>query len=117
MVDVGVENTHGVRAAAHTRNDCVRLLAVQTSLRQQLGHLLNTFCANHTLEITNHHGVRVRARNRANDVESVVDVGHPIAHGLVQSIFQGAAARGHRHHGGPQQFHAIDIGALALHVF
>ena len=92
MVDVGVENTHGVRATANTGDDCVRLLAVQTRLRQQFGHLLETFRANDTLEITNHHGVRVRARNRANDVESVVDVGHPIAHGLVQSIFQGAAA-------------------------
>ena len=117
MVDVGVENAHGVRAAAHTRDDGIGLLAVQTCLRQQRWHLLKAFVANDTLEIANHHGVGVRTGHRANDVEGVVDIGHPVAHGFIQSIFERTAARGHGHHGGAQKFHAVHIGALTLHIF
>ena len=36
VIDVGVENTHGIGAAAHARNDRIGLLAVQACLREQL---------------------------------------------------------------------------------
>ena len=92
VVDVGVENTHGVGAAAHTRNDCIGLLAVQACLRQKGWHLLKAFVANDTLKIANHHGVGVWASHGANDVKGVVDIGHPVAHGFVQGVFEGFAA-------------------------
>ncbi len=59
----------------------------------------------------------MRAGHRANDVEGVVDVGDPVAHGFVERVLQRLAAAFNRHHGGAQQVHAIDIGALALDVF
>ena len=90
---------------------------MQTCLRQQRRHLLEAFVANDTLEIANHHGVGVRSGHGTDDVERVVDVGHPIAHGFVQRVFQGFAARCHGHHGGAQQLHAVHIGALTLHIF
>ncbi len=59
----------------------------------------------------------MRACNRANDVESIFDVGHPVAHRFIQRIFQRAAATADRHYRRSQQLHAINIGRLARHVF
>ena len=52
----------------------------------------------------------------ANDVEGVVYIGHPVAHGLVERIFEGFAAAFHGHYCGTQQLHAVHIGALAFDV-
>ena len=46
-----------------------------------------------------------------------LDVGHPIAHGLADGVFQGAAAAGNRHNGSAQKAHAEDVETLAAHVF
>ena len=59
----------------------------------------------------------MRAGHGADDVEGVVHVGDPVAHGFVERVFEGLAARLNRHHGGAQQLHAVDVGALALDVF
>ena len=72
--------------------------------------------ANHTLEIAHHHGVGVRPSHRTDDVESVVDVRYPVAHGLVQCVLERFAAALHRHHGSAKQLHAVDIRALSLDV-
>ena len=45
-----------------------------------------------------------------------MDVGDPVAHRLVHRVLQRAGAGGHRHHLGPQQFHAKDVGLLPLHI-
>ena len=59
----------------------------------------------------------MRAGYRADDVEGVVDVGDPVAHRLVQRVLERATAALDRHHRGAQQFHAVDIRALAFDVF
>ena len=110
--DVGVEDAHGVAAAADAGNHRVGLFAAG-----HFGHLYQAFLADHALEVAHHHRVGMRAGDRADDVEGVVDIGDPVAHGLVECVFERLAARFDRHHGGAQQFHAVDIGALALDVF
>ncbi len=115
--DVGMEDAHGVAAAAHARDHRVGVLGGDALLGQHAGHLPEAFGADHALEVAHHHGIGVRARHRADDVEGVVHVRDPVAHGLVERVLERAAARLHGHHGGAQQLHAIDVRALALHVF
>jgi hypothetical protein len=43
----------------------------------------------------------------------VLDVGHPVADGLVDGVLERAAAAAHRAHLRPQQLHAVDVGLLA----
>src|SRR5690606_19429885 len=75
------------------------------------------FVADDTLEVSNHHGVRVRTRDRTDDVERIFNVGDPIAHGLVQGVLERTRTRIHGYHRSTQQLHAIDIGGLAADVF
>ena len=58
----------------------------------------------------------MRAGDGADDVERVVDVGHPVAHRLVQRILERLRTRFDRHHVRAQDLHPIDVGGLALHV-
>ena len=109
--DVGVKNAHGVGATTHTGQHRVGLQAVV-----HMGHLGDAFFANHALEIAHHHRVGVWACHGANDVKSVIHIGHPVTQGFVQGVFQGFAAGFHRHHGGTQELHAVNIGALAFHI-
>ncbi len=115
--DVGVEDAHGVAAATHAGNHRVGLLLSHLQAFEHLGHLREAFFANHALEVAHHHGVGVRARHGADDVEGVVHIGDPVAHGFVERVLEGFAARLDRDHGRAQQFHAVDVGALALDVF
>ena len=115
--DVGVEDAHGVAATADAGEHRIGLLGGDTLCGQHLGHLCQALGADHALEVAHHHGVGVRACHGADDVESVVHIGHPVAHGFVQRVLQRLAARFDRHHGGAQQLHAVDVGALALDVF
>ena len=80
-------------------------------------HLGDAFFANHALKIAHHHRVGVGTRHGADDVESVVNIGYPVTHGFVQRVFEGLAARLHRHHRGTQELHAVDIRALTFHIF
>jgi hypothetical protein len=72
--------------------------------------------ADHALEIAHQHRVGMGAGHGADDVEGVIDVGHPVAHGLVHGVLEGRGTGGDRHHRGAQEFHAVDIQGLALHV-
>lgn len=110
--DIGVEDAHGIAAAAHAGNHRVGLLVGA----QELWHLRQAFVADDLLEVAHHHGVGVGAGHGTDDVEGVVHIGHPVAHGFVERVLQGLAAGLDRHHGRTQQLHAVDIGALALHV-
>ena len=58
----------------------------------------------------------MRAGGGAEDVEGAFDVGDPVAHGFVEGVLERLGAGFDRHHGGAQQFHAIDVGRLALDV-
>ena len=114
--NVGVKNAHGVAATAHTGQHGVGLWARAARALEHVGHLHHAFFANHALKIPHDHGVRVWACYCANDVKGVVYIGHPVAHGLVERIFEGFAAAFHGHHCGTQQLHAVHIGALAFDV-
>ena len=43
-------------------------------------------------------------------------VRHPVPHGLVHRVLQGATPRAHGDHFGPQECHALHVGGLAAHV-
>ena len=108
--DVRIEDTHCVRTAADTSDRVIGLAATL------LLHLANALLADHGLEITHHHRIRMRAGNSADDVEGVGNVGHPVAHGFVQRILERLRTRFDGHDGGAEQLHAIDVGCLALDV-
>ena len=110
--DIGVEDAHGIAAATHASDHGIGLLVSA----QKFGHLRQAFVANDLLEVAHHHGVGVGAGHGADDVEGVVHIGHPVAHGFVERVLERLAARLHGHHGGAQQLHAVDVGALALYV-
>ena len=95
--DVRIKDAHGVAATTYASNDRIGLRALVHS-----GHLSNALFTDHTLEITHHHRIGVRTRNRANDVEGIFYIGDPIAQGFVQRVFQGATAGLHRYHCGAQ---------------
>ena len=80
--NVGVKNAHGVGATAHTGQHCVGLVA-----QVHAGHLLNAFFTDHALEIAHHHRIRMWSGHRADDVERVFHVRHPVAQCFVQCVF------------------------------
>src|SRR5665647_2789388 len=110
IIDVGVENSHGIGAATDTGDDGIRLTP------DQFRHLAPGFDTDDGLKIPHHHGIWVRTGNGAYDVKSIGNVGDPIAHGLVECILERLGAGFDRYYGGAQQFHAKDIGRLALDV-
>jgi hypothetical protein len=78
-----------------------------------LKDLLAGFFADHGLEVAHHRRVGMRAERRTEQVVGVADIGHPIADGLVDRVFQRAAAALHRAHLRAQQAHAQHVGLLA----
>ena len=80
--NVGVEDPDRIGAAADAGNHRVGLAP------RHLRHLLATLAPDHRLKIPHHHGIRVRAGNRTDDVKGVVDVGDPIAHGFVERVLE-----------------------------
>ena len=58
----------------------------------------------------------MRPRDRADDVEGVLDIGDPVAQRLVHRVLQRRRAGMHRPHLGAQQLHAEDVGLLPLDV-
>ncbi len=105
--DVVVKDAHGVAAATDTGDHGVGLTA------DHLRHLHHALLADHRIEIAHHHRIRVRTGHGADDVERALDVGDPVAHGLVERVLERLAAALHRHHGGAKQLHAKHIRRLA----
>ncbi len=110
VIEERMEQAHGVGAAAHAGDQAVR----QTTFL--LLHLLFGFLADDGLEITHHCRIRMRTCHSADQVEGVIDVGHPVTQGFVHRIFQGAGAGSDWYDFSAQQLHAEHVGLLTLDV-
>ncbi len=110
VIEERVEQADGVGAATDAGDQRVGQAAFL------LHDLLAYFVADHRLEVAHHGRVGVRAGGGADQVEGVVNVGHPVAQGLVHRVLQRAGAGGDRDHLGAQELHAEDVGLLALDV-
>ena len=105
-----MEQAHRVRAAADAGDQRVRQAAL-------LGHDLRAhLVADHRLEVAHHGRIGMRPGDAADQVEGVVDIGDPVAQGLVHGVLQGRRARGHRPHLGAEQAHAEHVRLLPLDV-
>ena len=74
------------------------------------------FLADDLLEIAHQLRIRMRTGGGADDIKRVIHIRRPIAQRLVQRVLQRAAARRDRDDSRAEQFHAIDIRRLPLHI-
>ncbi len=58
----------------------------------------------------------MRAGGGADQIIGVLDIGDPVAQGLVHGVLQRAVAGCHRPHLGAEELHAEDVGFLPLDV-
>ena len=72
--------------------------------------------ADHRLELAHHQRIRVRPEHGAEQVVAVGDVGHPVAHRLVDRVLQRPAAGVDRADRRAEQPHPEDVERLPLHV-
>ena len=101
-----LKDAHGVGTAADAGVDPGRQFAVL------LDDLPCRLLADDRLEPADHFGKGGGAAGRAEDVVGVVEIGDPVAEGLVDRVLQGAGAVLDRHHGGPHLLHPEDVRAL-----
>ena len=80
-------------------------------------NLLARLFADDAVEVAHHGGIRMRAEDAAEQVVRGADVGDPVAHGLVDGVFEGARAGVDAADFGAEQTHAEDVELLAAHVF
>ncbi len=85
VVQEGVHDADGVGAAADAGADRVRMVDAVPVLELLLGLL-----ADDLLEVAHHGRERVRARDGAEQVVRVLDVGDPVAQGLVDGVLEDA---------------------------
>ena len=86
-----------------------------------LEHLSACLVADDALELAHHQRERVRAGDGAEYVVGRVDVGDPVAHGLVDRVLERARTGGDRDDGRAEQLHPRDVqrlpaGVLLAHV-
>ena len=55
----------------------------------------------------------MRPGDGADDIEGVIDMRDPVAHGLIEGVFQGPGTGLDGRHHGPQQFHLEHVAGLA----
>ena len=110
IVEEGVEHADRIGSAADRRDQHVGQAAFG------LQHLRAGFLADHRLEIAHQFGIGMRPRRRADDVESVVHIRHPVAQRIVHRILQRRRSRMNRDHFGAEQLHAKDVGLLPLDI-
>ena len=89
-IDEARENSHRIRAATDTCNNEVWIGA------EQIIALHACLVTNHAVELANHVRVRVRPHDRTEAIVRALNGGHPVAHRLIDCIFQCLATRGHR---------------------
>ena len=110
VVAEGVEGADRVGAAADAGHHDVR---EPPRLRQ---HLRARLAPDHRLQLAHERGVGVRAGRRADQVVRRLDVGDPVADGLVHGLLERRRAGRDRDDGGAEQVHARDVGRLAARV-
>src|SRR6266403_2257446 len=81
-----VEEAHGVRAAANAGEK----MRGQTLFRGK--DLCAGLAPNAGMKIAHHRRIRMRTQNRAEEVVRGADVGDPVAHRLIDGVFQSTAA-------------------------
>src|ERR1700730_11707302 len=79
-------------------------------------NLFASFFADNLLEIAHDLGIRMGAEDRAEEIVRRSHIGHPIAHGLVDGVFQGSATRIDADHFCSEKSHSENVQALAFHV-
>ena len=110
VVEEPGEEADRVRAAAHAGEG---LVGEAPELREALATRLP---ADHALEIAHHVRIRIRARARADHVERVVAVRHPVAQGLVHRVLERRRTLRDRVDGRAEHLHALHVRCLAFHV-
>mmetsp|Transcript_5994 Transcript_5994/g.20667 ORF Transcript_5994/g.20667 Transcript_5994/m.20667 type:complete len:222 (+) Transcript_5994:781-1446(+) len=105
-----MEEPHRIAASADARHQDVGLPA---PLLQALRPCL---LADDGVEIPNHHGVRVWASNRTQDVVRGLHVCHPVPDGLARGVLQSRSPGLHAPHLRPKQPHPEHVQRLPLHV-
>ena len=110
LADEPRQQADRVRAAADAGDREIRQPALDGL---ELGRRL---VADPPLEVAHDRRVRVRAHRRAQDVVRRLDVGHPVAHRLVDRVLERRRARRDRADLGTEGVHPEDVRALALDV-
>ena len=110
IVDEPVEDARRVAAAAHAGDDRGRQPA---GLLQDLTPRL---LPDDRLELPHHQRVGMRTENRPQQIAGVADVGHPVAHRLVDGVLQGPAAGVDAGDLRAEQPHPDHVEGLARHV-
>ena len=105
-----MEQAHRVGAAADAGDQRIR----QTAFG--LLHLLARLVADDALEIAHHHRIGMRARDRADAIERVLDIRDPVAQRLVHRVLERLGAGLHRTHFRAQHLHAEHIRLLPLDI-
>ena len=105
-----IKQSDGIGTAANTSNQHIR------QAPGHFQHLWFGFAPDDGLKIPHHGRIGMWTRDRANDVERVVHIRHPITHGLVKRVFKGLGAGLHRHDRRAEQFHAQHIGSLSGNI-
>mmetsp|Transcript_16910 Transcript_16910/g.33079 ORF Transcript_16910/g.33079 Transcript_16910/m.33079 type:complete len:488 (-) Transcript_16910:324-1787(-) len=108
--DEGVEHADGVGSAADARDDRVGQPA------NLLEHLRTRLLADDGLEVAHDGGEGVGPDGRSDEVVRGGDVGHPVAHRLVDRVLERRRARAHWVHRRAQHLHSEDVERLPLHV-
>src|SRR5271166_1160612 len=111
VVEEGVEDADGVGASADAGDDGGGKLGFGFQ------NLLTRLFADDAVEVAHHRRIRMRAENAAEQVVGGANVGDPVAHGLVDGVFEGARAGVDAADFGSEQLHAEDVELLAAHVF
>ena len=104
------EQTDRVAPSSHARNKVFRILLLP------LADLPADFPADDGLEIANHQWIRVRTDDRADDVERILHIRHPVAYRLARCILQRPAPGRDRDDRSTEHFHTADVQLLSLHV-
>ena len=110
ILDEGMEEAHRIGPTTDTGDAGIGQAA------QAFLHLGAGFAADDGLEIADHGRIGVRAGDRADDVEGVLHIRHPVAQGLIHGVLQRTRAGGDRDDFRAQQFHAEHVRGLAFHI-
>ena len=110
VVDEAVEDPERVAAAADARHDRIRGATGQVAV---LGPRL---APDHGLELPHHQRIGMRPEHGPEQVVGVSDVGHPVAHRLVDGVLERPAAGVDARDRGPEEPHAVDVQRLPRHV-